>query len=126
MRMPHDVRYAARVVDGVVRGPGLVASAPKRREPVKIKLVVLLAMLFLGANACSDDSEMDDPCMNACNKLAGCGMEVVCGGGELTVSQCSSICRQRQAVSPANCIISVPSCAETDKLQTCAAGMPCN
>jgi hypothetical protein len=94
---------------------------------LKPKHFVVLALLLVGANACSDDDQgMDDPCLNACNKLAVCGTGVACGGVTLETSTCTSICQERKAVGAANCVIGVTRCSEIDKLQACAAKMPCS
>ena len=95
---------------------------------MKWKHLVLLGFLLGAANACSDDDGegMDDACLNACNKLSVCGQGVNCGGVTIPVSRCADLCRQRQATGAANCVIQVPRCSDTDKLSTCAAGMPCS
>ena len=95
---------------------------------MKLKYLVVMALLLSAASACSDDDSegMDDPCLNACNKLSVCGTGVACSGVTLGVSDCTSRCQRRQAAGAANCIIQVPNCVEIDKLQSCAAGMPCS
>jgi hypothetical protein len=94
---------------------------------LKAKHLVVLALLLLGANACSDDDQaMGDPCQDACGKLSACGTGVACGGVTLETTTCASVCRERQAVGAANCVIGVPRCSEIDKLQACAAKMPCS
>lgn len=93
---------------------------------MKAKHFVVMALLLLGANACSDDDEqMDDPCQNACAKLAACGTGVACDGVTLETGRCIEVCRQGQALGAANCVIQVPQCSQIDKLQNCAAQMPC-
>jgi hypothetical protein len=93
---------------------------------MKSRHIVLVALLVLAVNACSDDDEGGaDPCEAACSKLSYCGMGVNCGGVELEGSPCISACQQRQAHGAARCVIDVPRCSETEALATCAAQMPC-
>ena len=79
-------------------------------------------------NACSDDDEgMDDPCMNACNKLSVCGMGVqLRRRDESTVSQCTSFCQAAAGLQPRELHHSGPTLRRDRQASTCAAGMPCS
>ena len=129
MRLPSGVRFAGKLLGHAERAAALVIFAPQESEEehLKAKHWVVLAFLLASANACSDDDQgMGDPCQNACGKLSACGTGVICGGVTIPPSTCVSNCQRRQAVSAANCVIQVPACTELDKLQNCAAQMPCS
>jgi hypothetical protein len=129
MRLPHSVRFARWSLGSTGSLAAFFVRTQKEseEEPLKAKHLLVLAWLLWGANACSDDDQgMGDPCQGACGKLSACGTGVACGGMTLEPSTCASVCRQRQAVGAANCVLGVTRCSDIDKLQACAAKMPCS